>query len=43
MTLCYKCHTYREFSSFYATPDDPLAQVCANCKTVKEQHDPTPK
>jgi predicted Fe-S protein YdhL (DUF1289 family) len=32
MKLCYGCMTYREIDEFKFTEDDPLRQVCNECK-----------
>jgi hypothetical protein len=32
MKLCYKCMAYREIEEFKFTEDDPLRQVCNECK-----------
>ena len=35
MVLCYRCHRYKD-EKFSASYDDPLAQVCDECKQEKE-------
>jgi hypothetical protein len=38
-SICYKCHKSSDIAYFSPTNDDPLAQVCDNCKTVECTND----
>jgi hypothetical protein len=37
MGVCYRCHKYVEMVKFHPTHEEPLAQICDDCKEQEIQ------